>query len=834
MVPPSQFKQFERLWAGDTGWRGVLTAVNNQKLGVRFMVTSFGFFLIAGFLALLMRVQLAVPENTFLSPERYNQFFTLHGATMMFLFAVPFLEGLALYILPMMIGSRDVAFPRLTAFSYWTYLFGGIIFYASFINWMIPEVGWFAYTPLSGPGFSGPGTDFWLLGLAMVEVAGLAAGVELVVTILKLRSPGMTLARMPLFAWTMLVVGVMMIFAFTPLLVASTLLELDRAAGTKFFDPNAGGSSLLWQHLFWFFGHPEVYIVFLPATGIVSSIVPAFAQRRLATYTLVVTAVIVTGFVSFGLWAHHMYATGLPELGLSFFAAASLMIGIASGIQVFAWIGTMWGSRPALDTPMLYVLGFLFIFTLGGFTGVMVAVVPFDWQVHDTFFIVAHFHYVLIGGVVFPVFGGLHYWLPKITGRLLHEGLGKWSFWLSFIGFNVTFFPMHIMGFLGMPRRVYTYPRELEIGGYNLVATIGAFMLGAGTVLLVVNFLRSLWRGRPAPDNPWRSSSLEWSVPSPPPVFTFLTPPVVQDRAPLWDDRPIDDPVGRRATEALTAAPADWRATLATDPVAARPEGIQILAGPSIQPLIAATGLFVALLGPLTKAYLLMPLGLIVMALSILRWIQPDEAEQARRRVSDLPKRSGLPVLLTGHHSSAWWGALSAVAIAGTAMGAIFFAYFYIWLFSTEWPQAGLPLGEWWPLAALGGLWVVAAGANYWGWRGYSQGNQRRLRQGLLVALFLGVVYLIAQLVMLLALPYDWTVNAYASCVWMILTTFMILGGVQVAVFASVLWRLRRPRPMPEPALTLHLQIVTMGALFMGGTAVSVFGVLQIIPRLLL
>jgi cytochrome c oxidase subunit I+III len=828
-----QHEKFERLWAGDPGWRGVLTAVNNQRLGIRFMVTALTFFVIGGVLALLLRVQLTLPENTFLGPERYNQFFTLHGSTMMFLFAVPFLEGLALYILPMMIGSRDVAFPRLTAFSYWTYLFGGLLFYASFIGWMIPDVGWFAYTPLSGPGYSGVGTDFWLIGLAMVEIAGLAAGVELVVTVLKLRAPGMTLARMPLFAWTMLVAGVMMIFAFTPLLVASTLLELDRAAGTRFFDPNAGGNSLLWQHLFWFFGHPEVYIMFLPATGIVSSIVPAMAQRRLTAYTLVVTAVVVTGFVSFGLWMHHMYATGLPELGLSFFAAASLMIGIASGIQVFAWIGTLWGTQPKLTTPLLYVLGFIFIFTLGGFTGVMIAVVPFNWQVHDTFFIVAHFHYVLIGGVVFPVFAGLHYWLPKITGRRLNERLGRWSFWLSFLGFNATFFPMHIMGFLGLPRRVYTYPHELQVGGYNIVATVGAFVMGVGTLVVIWNFLRSRRQGEAAGDNPWRAPTLEWSVSSPPPVYTYLRPPVVQDRAPLWDERPVEDEPSLRATEAMTASPADWRGTLATDPVAARPEGIQVLAGPSILPLMAAIGVLIALLGPLTKSYLLMPLGLAMLAVAVVKWIQPDEAEQARRRVSDLPRQSGLPVLLTGHHSTAWWGALSLIAIAATALVALFYAYFYLWLFSDVWPQGGLPLGAWLPALGLSALWWGAAGANHFGWRAYGQGRGRGLRIGLGVALVLAVSFVVGASVHLFRLPFGATENAYASSVWILWITFLGLGLTQMVVIGSALWRLRRERVLPEPALTLHLQIVTMGTTFMASAALALFLVLHVVPRVL-
>lgn len=821
-----QLEAFEREWAGPPGWRGVLMAVNNQRLGIRFMVTSLVFFGLGGLLALLLRVQLAVPENEFVGPQTYNELFTLHGSTMMFLFAVPFLEGLALYILPLLIGSRDVAFPRLTAFSYWTYLFGGLVFYASLLTGSPPDTGWFAYVPLSGPTYAGPGMDFWVMGLALVEIAGLAAGVEIVVTILKLRAPGMSLRRMPMIAWTLLVSGVMMIFAFTVLLVATTLLELDRVAGTRFFDPDFGGSTLLWQHLFWFFGHPEVYIMFLPATGIVSTIIVTAARRTLAAYSLVAMAVMVTGFVSFGLWMHHMYTTGLPELGLSFFAAASLMIGVASGIQIFAWIATLWGSRPKITVPFLYVLGFFFVFVLGGFTGVMVAVVPFDWQVHDTYFIVAHFHYVLIGGVVFPVFAALHYWVPKISGRLLPERYGRWGFWLNFVGFNLTFFPMHIMGFLGLPRRVYTYPRSLELDGLNLVATIGGFMMGAAFVVMIVGFVRGVRSGHLAPDNPWSAGTLDGSVSSPPPVYSFLRPPVVYGRDPLWDGEPTTrDAKLETAADALIAAPHDWRATLSTDALTGAPTGIQVLAGPSYAPLLTALGLLTAFLGVLAKSYLLIPLGLVFAAGCLGRWLYPHDGYFRRIVTSQVAARSGLPVLLTGAGSTSWWGMLGLVTIGVTAMGAFFYSYFYLRLFSGAWPPAGVAAPPR-ALPALAALALASGGIAAWcGKRAFCAGRRPRARAAMGAGVIAVFVYLGVECAHLARLGFGFREHAYGSIYWTLTWVTMAFALGMVALLGCGWVRLRPSEPWEAPAIVLQLQLATLFALFTGGTSLAVFAV---------
>ncbi|MCB0073198.1 MAG: cbb3-type cytochrome c oxidase subunit I, partial [Caldilineaceae bacterium] len=482
-------QQLSDRWADPPGFFGWFRSLQNDALGGRIMGTAFLFFLTGGILALLMRVQLFRAENSFLSPDTYNELFTMHGSTMMYLFAVPMLEGFAIFLLPFMLGNREMPFPRLGQFSFFTFLLGGILFYTSFLFHAVPDTGWFAYVPLSGPAYS-PGLplDFWLLGLGVAEVAAIAAGVEIVIAVARMRAPGMGLGKMPILAWAYLITALAILFAFTTLLIASLLLELDRKIGTQFFNPNLGGSVLLWQHLFWIFGHPEVYIQFIPATGFVSTIVPVFVRRPLLGYNYIVMALIATGVMSFALWVHHMFTVGLPQIAMSFFAAASILIAIPAGIQIFAWIATIWYGKPIWRTPFLFVMGFIITFVIGGLSGVMVGVVPFNWQVHDSYFIVAHFHYVLIGGVLFPIFAALYYWIPLFTAKMLNERLGRWNFWLVFIGFHITFFPMHISGFLGMPRRVYTYDAGLGWEIYNQLSTIGAFILALGVLLFIINF----------------------------------------------------------------------------------------------------------------------------------------------------------------------------------------------------------------------------------------------------------------------------------------------------------------------------------------------------------
>ena len=523
-------------WREKSGLYGWLTSTNHKSIAKRYLITAIVFFILGGIEAAMMRAQLSRPENRFIGPDLYNQIFTMHGSTMMFLFAVPVMEAVGLYLVPLMIGARNVAFPRLNALGYWMYLGGGLLLYVAFFMNTGPDAGWFAYVPLSGPAYSpGKRIDIWAQMITFTEIAALIGAVEIVTTVLKLRAPGMSLNRIPLFVWAQLITSFMIIFALPAIVVSSTMLATDRLIDTHFFNPAEGGDALLWQHLFWFFGHPEVYIIFIPALGMVSSVVEAFTQRRIFGYPAMVLSMLSTAFLGFGLWVHHMFATPLPQLGQSFFTAASAAIAIPSGVQIFCWIATIWSGRPRFTTSFLFVVGFFFLFIIGGLSGVMVASVPYDLQVHDTFFVVAHLHYVLLGGAVFPLWAGFYLWFPKLTGRMLSERAGKWNFWLFFIGMNVTFFPMHILGLMGMPRRIYTYLPEMGWGSLNLLASIGALFIATSAIVFIGNVVSSLRRGVPAGDNPWNAPTLEWATSSPPPSYNHLFVPVVEGRDPLWD-----------------------------------------------------------------------------------------------------------------------------------------------------------------------------------------------------------------------------------------------------------------------------------------------------------
>lgn len=763
----------ERLWADPPGLLGQLCAVQNDTIGGRTLTTAFFFFLLGGLNALLIRIQLASAQNTFLSPDLYNQLFTMHGSTMMFLFAVPMLEGFAIVILPFVLGNREMPFPRLGAFSYFTFLLGGLLFYSSFLFGAAPDSGWFAYVPLSGPKYSpGLGLDFWLLALSVAEIAAISAGVEIIIAILRMRAPGMALSRMPLYAWAMLVMAFSLIFAFVPLIVGTFILELDRKLDTKVFDPMAGGSALLWQHLFWIFGHPEVYLQFIPASGIVSMIVPVFARQRITGYTFIAAAIVATGFLSFGLWVHHMFTVGLPQVALTFFTAASLMIAIPSGVQIFAWIGTIWTGRPVWTTSFLFILGFLFLFVLGGITGVMLAIVPFDLQAHDSFFVVAHFHYVLIGGAAFPIFAGFYYWLPKWTGRLLDERLGRWNFWLMFIGFNVAFFPMHIAGLLGMPRRVYTYPEGLGWDVLNLISTIGAFLLAAGILIFIANLAYSLRRGRPAGKDPWQGDSLEWSTASPPKNYGFAVLPIVRGRHPLWDQENIHqgDPRLVKLVSALGRWPLTWRAAMVTSLLDGRPEEIFRVSGPSIWPFVASLGMVTIFAAEVFSLHVPALLGGLLIVVAVVGWHWPGPASATQEEEAAFEREHGVPVRSAGSRVVGRWTMALAIMIMAIGLSTLLFSYFYIRLENTAWPPEGVGLPGLLPAGISALVLLLSGGAMHWALGSIRADRQGRLRAGLAIAFLLGAAALGLQLFDFTRLGFDWQFHAYGSL-------FYILGG---------------------------------------------------------
>jgi cytochrome c oxidase subunit 1 len=527
-----------------------VVTVDHKKLGILYILYALVFLLIGGIEATIVRVQLMVPNNHFVSPQVFNRMFTMHGTTMIFFVAMPILFGFANYLIPLMIGTRDMAFPRLNAWSFWLTAFGGLLLYFSFIGGNglygagnAPDVGWFAYAPLTATTFSlGHSTDFWTLGLLVSGFGSIGTAINILVTIVCLRCPGMTLGKMPLLAWMNLVTAVMVLLAISPLTAAQIMLSLDRFLGAHFFDTQAGGSAVLWMHFFWIFGHPEVYVLVLPAFAFASEIIPVFSRKPIFGYPVMVAATIAIGFVGFSVWAHHMFTVGMNSYANSFFTITTMVIGIPTGIKIFNWIGTMWGGKIAFKTPMLFCIAFLFQFLIAGLTGIMLSAAPFDWQLGNSYFVVAHFHYVIVGGILFTLFAAFYYWFPKMSGRMYNETLGKWHFWLFLIGFHLTFDFMHIPGLLGMPRRIYTYEAGRGWDIWNLICTIGVFFQIVATLLFIANLLWSYFNGKAAGNDPWDAWTLEWSTSSPPTEYNFAKIPVVKSRRPLWDIKHPEDP----------------------------------------------------------------------------------------------------------------------------------------------------------------------------------------------------------------------------------------------------------------------------------------------------
>ncbi|HUF13302.1 MAG TPA: cytochrome c oxidase subunit I [Longimicrobiales bacterium] len=532
VATPTGYRSF---WHGD--WRDWMTTVDHKKIGVLYGVSALFFMVLGGLAAVIIRTQLAVPENELVSAELYNQLFTMHGVTMVFLFGMPMAVALFNFLIPLQIGARDVAFPRLNALSYWIFLLGGLFMYSSFLVGAAPNGGWFGYANLSSRQYSpGLNMDFYSLGLQILGVASIMGGVNFITTIINMRAPGMRLMRMPLFTWMAFVTSFLIITALPVLAVALFMLTFDRTWGTVFFEPGAGGDPVMWQHLFWIFGHPEVYILILPAFGIISEILPTFSRKPLFGYSIMVYSGVLIGLIGWGVWAHHMFTTGMGAIADAFFTVGTMIIAIPTGVKIFNWLATMWGGQLRFTTAMKYAIGAVATFTFGGVSGIMHATSPHDLQQHDTYFVVAHFHYVLFGGLVLAVFGAFYYWWPKLTGKFLSEKIGTWQFWSLFLGFNITFFPQHFIGLLGMPRRVFTYSSELGLGGLNMASTVGAYLTAIGVLLFFWNVIASRRSRERATPNPWGAATLEWGTESPPPAHNFNNTPVLHSREPLWHE----------------------------------------------------------------------------------------------------------------------------------------------------------------------------------------------------------------------------------------------------------------------------------------------------------
>ena len=740
-------RELTAIWRTEPGWRGHLRSVNHSDIGKRFIVAAFVFFAIGGVLAMLIRAQLATPDSAFVGPEVYNQLFTMHGSIMMFLFAIPMFEGLTMYLLPKMLGSRDLAFPRLSALGWWCYLFGGTIIVAAMLAGVAPDAGWFLYPPLSGKSYTpGINSDVWLLGVTFVEISAMCAAIEIAVSILKLRAPGMRLDRMPIFAWYMLATAAMMIFGFPPLILGSILLEVERAFGWPFYSPELGGSPLLWQHLFWLFGHPEVYIIFLPAAGAVSTILPVMARTRLLGYGAIVAAVMALAFLSFGLWVHHMFTTGIPHMALGFFSAASALVAIPTAVQVFAWLGTLWSGRPQMKLPMLYLAGFFFVFVLGGLTGVMLAMVPFDAQAHDTAFVTAHLHYVLVGGFVFPMLAAAYYWLPHVTGRQRVMRVGEAAFWLIFVGFNMTFFLMHLTGLLGMPRRIDTYSAEMGWTWLNLLSSVGGFVQAFGFALFLIDVVLQIRLGRRHDRDPWGADTLEWAMATPPPAYNFASLPTVASREPLADAPDLALRLAR-GEGMLATARHGWRETLAVDMTSGAAEHVVVLPGNGWWPIATAAALGGFFLSMLAGLYWIAPLFLPVVAWLAWRWAWTNGR---RGDVGAVDAGAGLmlPTSFEAARTTGWWGSVFALGASATLFGSLLFGYAFLWTVAPNWPPPALVTAS-----AVVPL-LAVAGAAAAGWA---------IRRGRPLAALGGQAAIVAALAVLLAGAPAPTTHAYAA-----------------------------------------------------------------------
>ncbi|RWQ31426.1 cytochrome c oxidase subunit I [Mesorhizobium sp.] len=801
---PEEYKAQEQrlraVWANPTGWR-YWTSVNNYQIGLWYGSAAFAFMLFAGVLALLMRLQLTVPDNDFLSADFFNQAFTLHGTVMMFLFAVPIFEAVAIFLLPPMLGAREMPFPRLGAFSFWSFLLGGIFVCGSIFFNAAPSAGWFMYPPLAtDKEFSGIGADIWLLGLSFIEVASIAAAVELIVGIMKCRAPGMRINLMPLFAWYLLIVAGMILFAFPPLIAGDLLFEMERMFDWPFFDAARGGDPLLWQHLFWIFGHPEVYIIFLPAIALMAMIVPTFSQRPIVGYSWIVLAAVGTGFLSFGLWVHHMFATGLPQISLAFFSAASEAVAIPTGVQIFVFIATMLAGRVIFSTPMLFGTGGLAIFVIGGLTGVMVALAPFDWQAHDTYFVVAHLHYVLIGGMLFPVVAGLYYYYPLIDAKKLSDRLGRLAFWLMFSGFNIAFFPMHLSGLRGMPRRVFTYPAEIGWDWLNLISTAGAFIFAAGVLVVVFDVLRPKHRQPRGEFNPWNAGTLEW-VSEPEENWGVRSIPIVRSRYPLWDQKDL----ARKVNEGryyLPDAEEGWREGLVTSVLDAEPIQVLRVGGTSHVTIVSALSLGGAFIALTFHWWIATALAAIICFCAIIYWLWTGTGEIPEKPEKDVGLGLSLPLYASGSDSVGWWAMFITMVGDGTAFASLVFGYFFYWTIHSDF-TAGI--------AGPDAIWSLVAASLFaaaWGLMAAARMVNRRgatatMRGLLVMSLLTTVAASAAGLAAPLSPGMDPTRHVYPAIVWILVIWVLAHAALGTVMQAYCLARSLAGRLTPKHDLDL-------------------------------
>lgn len=803
----------QRAWEEPAGLRGALTTVQSVRIGRRLIAVSFLFLLLGGINAALIRFQLAQPNNTLVAPEQYNQLFTMHGTTMIFFFAVPFVIGTAFALLPPMLGARAMPWPRLAAFVFWTFTIGGLLFQASWLLGTVPDAGWTANPLLAEKGYSpGLGLDFWLFAILMVSVGAIFGSVVLIVTVLKARAPGMSMNRMPLFGWAVLVMGATLLVAFIILFCAGVQLLFERKFGTDLYNPAAGGSPLLWQRLFWIIENPDLYLLFIPGAGMISAILPAILRQRIVGYAYLVAALVLTGVMSLGLWVVHLFVTDLPTQ-FTLFAGVSLLVVIPIGMQAAAWLATMRQGAGKWNTAYLFILGFLFLLVVGVLTGVLITLVTFSAQLQGSFFVVAHLHYVIFGTLVFPIFAGVYYWFPKFFGGLLDERLGQLNFWLMFLGFNMAFFLMFISGLLGMARRLYTYPSIPELDRLNLFSTVGAVVLVLGIMVFLINVIKSLRRSYSATANPWGSDSLEWATDSPVPTYGFHRIPIVSSRHPLWDQEQLNQKNEKsvRLVERLAEWPDTWRAALTTNTLTGEPEELYGVAGPSIWPLIAVMGMTLIFVSFFFEQLVLLAvflLGAVILVAGLVGWHwRKGPAEViSKAELDEFEQSYGTSLYTHGSPGLARWAVLLTAFGMGIGLVVFVLSDWFLRLNSSTWLPDGVARPDrsvpWIATGVLVlseiALLLTARSEHRDANRAHRQLSIFKFGQG--TAFLLGIAFLVLQVRSYILPPLTPTSNAYGTIFYSIGFVMTLMAVIGLVILLRGLWLAWRGKDERRPA----------------------------------